>query len=131
MRSLSRLFGAVAAVAAAVTITAATAPAARFHTKLVKSTPAAHDTLATAPKTIQLWFSEKVELAVTTVTLATSTGTDVALAAPTRDDKTENAPIVLAISKPLTAGAYIVSYTVAAKDGHPTKGTIDFVVKGH
>lgn len=119
----------VLAIALAVAAVTAAAPSARFHAKLLKSSPAAHDTLAVAPKSVSLWFSEKVELPMTTVKLASSTGAEVALAAPTRDEKTPDAPVVAAIAKPLTDGSYTISYTVAGKDGHPSKGTIDFVVK--
>jgi hypothetical protein len=122
-----RFFRTAAALSAFAAITAA-APAARFHTKLLKSSPAAHDTLATSPKSISLWFSEKVELPMTTVKLS-GTGGSVALGAPTRDEKVADAPIVTTIATPLANGSYTVSYTVAGKDGHPTKGTIDFVVK--
>ena len=120
------------ACAALVAITAASAPAAvsaRFHTKLLKSTPAANDTLATAPTAISLWFNEKVELKLTTVKLAGPAGA-VKLDAVTRDEKVKDAPVVAAIATPLAAGSYTVSWSVAGEDGHPTKGTIAFVVKG-
>jgi methionine-rich copper-binding protein CopC len=94
---VARLFVAVAAIGA---ISAAAAPVARFHTKLLKSSPSAHDTLAASPKSVSLWFSERVELPMTAVKLAGSAD-----------------------------GRYTISYTVAGKDGHPAKGTIDFVVK--
>ena len=115
----------------AVLALAASASAATFrHTRLVKSEPAANDTLAAAPKAVKLWFSEKVELGITTVKLANAAGNDVPLAKLTRDDAVKDAPIVAAISKPLAAGAYLVSWSTAATDGHPAKGTIPFVVKG-
>ena len=123
-----RTVRAIAAVAAFGAITAAATPVARFHTKLVKSSPAAHDTLAASPKSISLWFNEKVELPLSTVKLS-GAGADVALGTVTRDEKTADAPLVAAIAKPLVDGAYVISYTVAGKDGHPTKGTIEFVVK--
>ncbi len=106
-----------------------TPAAARRHVHLEKSAPAANDTLAAAPKSIRLWFSEPVELAVTTTKLATASGTAIALGAATRDTA-KNAPVVATITKPLAAGSYVVTWSTAADDGHPAKGTFAFVVKG-
>jgi methionine-rich copper-binding protein CopC len=70
-----------------------------------------------------------VELAVTTAKLATASGASVALGAVARDTA-KNAPVVAAITKPLAAGSYVVTWSTAATDGHPAKGTFTFVVKG-
>ena len=51
-------------------LAAATTPAgARFHTKLTKSNPAVDTTLAASPKVIELWWNEKPEVSLTTVTV--------------------------------------------------------------
>ena len=128
MHRTVRVVPAIAVLAAIGAISAAAAPVARFHTKLLKSSPLAHDTLAVSPKSVSLWFSEKVELPMTTVKLA-GTGGAAGLGTPTRDEKIANAPVIVPITKPLDDGSYTISYTIAGKDGHPTKGTIDFVVK--
>ncbi len=127
---------ALVALSAMIALTAAAAPApsaatstARFHTKLLKSAPAANDTLTTAPTALSLWFNEKVALKVTTVKLAGPAG-DVKLGAVTRDEKVKDAPVVAAITTPLGAGSYTASWSVAGDDGHPVKGTFAFVVKG-
>src|SRR5262249_21184408 len=78
---------------------------------------------------IRLWFSEPVELAVTTAKLATASGTPVALGAVTRDTA-KNAPVVAAVTKPLAAGSYVVTWSTAADDGQPAKGTIGLAVEG-
>jgi methionine-rich copper-binding protein CopC len=101
----------------------------RRHTRLVKSSPAEHDTLTKSPQAVRLWFSEQVELAVTTVKLADAAGTPIALDPVTRPDTGKDAPVVAGLKKALAAGAYVVAWSTAAKDGHPTKGTIGFVVK--
>jgi methionine-rich copper-binding protein CopC len=119
---------AIAAVTAIGAISAAAAPVALFHPKLLRSSPSAHDTLAVSPKAVSLWLSEKVELPMTTVKLA-GTGGSAALGAPTRDEKIADAPLVVPVTTPLEDGSYTISYTVAGKDGHPAKGSIDFVVK--
>ena len=137
LRTLRGIRFAALALAAVGTLSAAVAPTvpavrvapARFHTKLVKSAPAANDTLATAPTAISLWFNEAVDLKVTTVKVAGASGT-VKTGALTRDAKLKDAPVVAAISSALAAGKYTVSWSVAGDDGHPVKGTFDFVVKG-
>jgi methionine-rich copper-binding protein CopC len=130
LRSLRALRSAVLALAAIGALAAATpAPGVPFHTKLLKSAPAANDTLATAPTAISLWFNEKVELKVTTVKLAGPSGA-VKLGAVTRDEKVKDAPVVAAIPSTLGAGTYTASWSVAGDDGHPVKGSFAFVVKG-
>ena len=128
LRTLRGIRFAALALAAVGTLSAAVAPA-RFHTKLVKSAPAANDTLATAPTAISLWFNEAVDLKVTTVKVAGASGA-VKTGALTRDAKLKDAPVVAAISSALAAGKYTVSWSVAGDDGHPVKGTFEFVVKG-
>jgi copper resistance protein C len=122
----------VALVGAALVTIAAAAPArlapALWHVQLVKSDPAANDTLATAPKAIQLWFSETVELPITRVKLADDAGAAVPLAPLTRD-AARGAPVAAAITKPLAAGSYVVTWSTAAADGHAAKGSFGFVVK--
>jgi methionine-rich copper-binding protein CopC len=118
----------IAALAALGAISAAAAPVALFHPKLLKSSPSAHDTLTVSPTSVSLWLSEKVELPMTTVKLSGAGGT-AALGAPSRDEKIADAPLIVPITKPLDDGKYTINYTVVGKDGHPAKGTIDFVVK--
>lgn len=100
-----------------------------FHTHLVKSEPAANDTLSRAPRALRLWFSERVELAVTTVKLADQSGAPIALAPLARPDTGEAAPVVASLAKSIPPGHYVVSWSTAAKDGHPSKGTIPFVIR--
>jgi methionine-rich copper-binding protein CopC len=63
------------------------------------------------------------------VKLADAAGHAAVLAAPARPDTGETAPVSVALSKPLAAGSYVVTWSTAAKDGHPANGTIAFVVK--
>lgn len=119
---------AIAALAALGAISAAATPVALFHPKLLKSSPSAHDTLTVSPKSLSLWLSEKVELPMTTVKLFGAGGA-ASLGAPSRDEKIADAPLIVPVMKPLDDGNYTINYTVAGKDGHPAKGTIDFVVK--
>lgn len=124
IRPLARLASALAVI---VAVSAFTAPG-RFHVALKKSNPAANDTLAASPAALQLWFNEKVELAVVTVKLADAKGVATPLGA-LKQEVGADAPISAALSKPLAAGTYSISWSVAGKDGHPTQGKVPFVVK--
>jgi methionine-rich copper-binding protein CopC len=127
---LPLMFAIALTVAATSAFPAATASAARRHIRLLKSTPAAHDTLADAPTALRLWFSEKVELKVTTVKLVHADGTPIRVARPEWNSPTDSAGISVTITHPLAPGGYTVSWSAASDDGHPAKGTIDFFVKG-
>ena len=124
--------GALAISARAAPESAAIGPelahAARRHVSLKKSSPAANDTLAASPKVISLWFSEKVDLAVTTVKVAGRDGAAAPLGKLARD-ATADAPVTAEVLKPLAAGPYTITWVVAGADGHPIKGTVNFVVK--
>ena len=72
-RILSTAAIALVVAGGVVSTTAASAPAALFHTALKKSWPAKNDTV-TAPTEVKLWFSEAVELPVVGVKLAMADG---------------------------------------------------------
>jgi methionine-rich copper-binding protein CopC len=97
------------------------------HIHLMRSSPSANDTVATAPTALRFWFSERPELAVTTVKLSAAGGTMVPLA-PLKADTGANAPLVAAIKGPIAAGTYTVMWRTTATDGHPANGHFDFVV---
>jgi methionine-rich copper-binding protein CopC len=100
-----------------------------LHTHLIKSEPAANDTLIAIPRALRLWFSEKVELPVTRVKLTDAAGAAIELAPLARPDTGEHAPIVATLRKPLPPGTYLVTWSTAAKDGHPAKGSYPFVMR--
>ena len=126
-RRLTPVLATLALVAGAAAIGGASTPA--YHASLKKAWPASHDTVAKSPDSLKLWFSEKVEMGFTKITLA-SAGTAKKLSDPAFLGEAADAPIVLAVKEPLAAGPYSVTWTVAGKDGHASKGTYDFVVKG-
>jgi copper resistance protein C len=97
------------------------------HIHLMRSQPSANDTVATAPTALRFWFSERPELAVTSVKLANADGARVTLA-PLAVDTGANAPLVAPVRGAITAGHYTVSWRTTATDGHPANGTFDFVV---
>jgi methionine-rich copper-binding protein CopC len=119
------LFG--AAVAASL-VFAPESMAARRHVHLERSSPANKETVTGSPRSISLWFSEKVDLAVTNVKIAGAKGVVAELGALKRA-AADTAPVVADVLKPLGAGNYVLSWSVAGKDGHPQKGTVNFTVK--
>ncbi len=114
-------------LAAALALSTAATPARR-HTQLVKSQPAAHDTLTTAPTQLSLWYSERLELHVSTFKLVGPKGA-VALGPATIEVNQKSAPVVIPITGGMEHGRYDVQWNVSADDGHPAKGTFFFVVK--
>jgi|ERR1700722_13316923 len=100
-----------------------------WHLHLLKSEPAANDTLHAAPAAIRLWFSSAPEMAITTVHLTTAAGAPVAVGHATRDTSA-TAPVVAPVTGPVAPGAYVVEWRTSAADGHMSAGRIPFVV-GH
>jgi methionine-rich copper-binding protein CopC len=112
----------------AVASAPASLEAARRHVHLKKSTPADKETLAAAPKYVSLWFSEKVDLKLTTLKLADAKGVATTLGVLKRDTIAE-APVVAELAAPIGPGSYTLSWSVAGADGHPQKGSVKFTVK--
>ena len=109
-------------VALAVLLT----PALLFaHAHLLRSSPAAHASLATPPAGLSLWFSEKPELGLTSIQLADSSGSAVALGKLAASDSNG---ITVPIVGALEAGRYTVTWKTAASDGHASSGKYDFSV---
>jgi methionine-rich copper-binding protein CopC len=75
------------------------------------------------------WFSERVDLAVTTIKVANAGGAVIALSPLTRPDTAAKAPILTDVVGAVPAGTYTVSWITAGHDGHPAKGKYEFVVK--
>lgn len=129
-RSLRSLRLPLAALLVAVLATAAAStPAARFHTRLVRSAPAKDAVLTAAPAALELWFSEKIDLAASRVQLVDAAAKPVPTAAITRDDSKPDQPVVARITGPLANGVYTVHWSAASGDGHPVRGSFSFTVK--
>ena len=140
----SRLTSAIvfAAIAFAVTAAASDARAALvharpalvharpalFHARLVKAQPGVNDTVTVSPDSLKLWFSERVELPLSKVVLKGGRAAKM-LGELVFGGSGVDAPMVAAVRDKLTPGTYIVDWTIAGKDGHPTKGSYTFVVK--
>ena len=113
--------------ASALLLLGLAAARAPFHLHLVKSLPAANASLSAVPDSIRLWFSERPELAVTSVKVTGPGDTAVALAPLAKGD---SAAIVAPVkAKGTTAGSYTVAWRTMSKDGHVVHGTFAFRVQ--
>jgi methionine-rich copper-binding protein CopC len=98
-----------------------------FHLHLVKSLPAANATVGSVPDSIRLWFSQRPELAVTSVKVTGPGETAVALAPLAQGDSA--AVIAPLKAKGTAAGSYTVAWRTMSKDGHVVRGTFSFRVQ--
>jgi methionine-rich copper-binding protein CopC len=106
-------------------VSALTAWRAPFHLHLVKSAPAANASVAAAPDSIRLWFSQPPELKLTTVKVTGPGSATIALAPLTKGD---SALVVAAVKGRMAVGAYTVVWRTMSKDGHVVRGTFAFKV---
>jgi methionine-rich copper-binding protein CopC len=109
-----------------VAVTAVAAPAAT-HFEVVKSTPSSNQTVAQAPKRIQIWFSQVPVEAVSQMKLAGPDKAEVALGKVVADKESKS--IYADLTAGLKAGAYVVSWRSAGDDGHVQTGDIKFAFK--
>ena len=118
----SRLLTLVFSAALALPVHAASA-----HPKLVRSTPAANATVASAPTSISATFNEQITPALSKLTLFDAAARVVhldSLTAAAGDNKT----LVAKTTAKLAPGRYTVRWQAAGGDGHPMKGEFTFVV---
>ena len=104
---------------------AAPLPAAR-HNRLVKAEPGVDSTVAKAPTQIRLWFMEAPELAVTSIKLADAAARPIATGEVKATD--EKTSVAVAVTAPLQAGRYTVTWKTAGTDGHVIRGSFGFAV---
>jgi len=117
---------AVARIALAAALLLPPAPAAP-HASLVRSSPASRAIVATSPLRVDLWFSERLESAYSTVSVWNVDGQRVdrmdVLVGP--DD-----PKRLSVGMfTLRPGAYTVRYRVLSVDGHVIDSSFTFTVR--
>jgi methionine-rich copper-binding protein CopC len=93
------------------------------HAQLEKATPAVGGTVA-GPSEIRLEFSEGVEPKIS----VTGPGGAVPLGAA-KTEPSNQAVLIVPISKPLSAGVYKVHWQAVSVDTHHTQGTFEFTVK--
>lgn len=99
---------------------------ALFHTRLEKSTPAKDAALAAAPTEIRLWFNERVEAKLSTISVVGSDSSKVALGAVKATD--DPMSIAAPVTGAMTPGTWIVRWRTAGKDGHAVRGSFSFSI---
>src|ERR1700761_2459234 len=95
---------------------------ASAHASLVSTEPADGSVVASAPKTVELRFSEPVPPAVITVIDA---------AGKTRGDiivTAEDKIVTIKLPQDLPRGTQVVSYRIISADGHPVGGSLLFSI---
>ncbi|HLF59132.1 MAG TPA: copper resistance protein CopC [Alphaproteobacteria bacterium] len=99
---------------------------ASAHAFLDRAEPAVGSTVAAAPKSVRLWFSERLEPAFSSVHVENAAGEDVDRGDLAVDphDRT-----VIGVSlKPIPPGTYKVRWRAVSVDGHATEGDFVFTV---
>jgi methionine-rich copper-binding protein CopC len=105
------------------------ADAARRHTRLLKSLPAKDTVLAVSPASVELWFSEPIELSVSRIRLVAADGKPVPLGALGQRGGDAAAPVTATLAAPVGDGVYTVHWTAASKDGHAVKDSYSFTIR--
>jgi copper transport protein len=105
------------------------APPATAHAFLKSSTPAADAVLATPPTSVELLFSEAVNLLPGSVQVFGPDGSRVD-EGPVAHTHGDAATAAVSLGVDLPAGTYLVSYRVVSADAHPIEGAYAFAV-GH
>lgn len=100
---------------------------AAAHAYLDHSTPSSGAVVATAPASVQLWFSKGLEPSFSNVHVIDENGTQVDSGTSAVSD---NEPKRIEVGlKPLKAGKYRVIWRIVALDGHKAKGEFAFTVR--
>ena len=107
-------------------MTVLTAAPAMAHSVLKNSSPTA-DTTVEAPRSLELTFSETVNLRFSSIELTGPDGAAVRLGKPvnSQDGHTLLAPL----PEPLSSGRYDVKWDALSQDGHKINGNFSFLVK--
>jgi methionine-rich copper-binding protein CopC len=110
---------------AVILLTVAFSVLTQAHAKLEKTVPADKAALTSAPTSVQLWFSEKPDAAVSKIELKGPSGLVKLGPAHVMGEKTLMADIAGAIAD----GTYTVNWQTSGDDGHVQKGQFTFSLK--
>lgn len=97
------------------------------HATLVKALPAIDGTVATAPTTLTLWFSEHPDVALSNIRLRGPDSVLVTTTAPRA--AADTMAIVSEVRGTLAPGVYTVQYRTAGPDGHVMRGSYKFTLQ--
>jgi putative copper export protein/methionine-rich copper-binding protein CopC len=113
-------------VAIALALTFGVTSDLHAHLALQTSAPSADETLMLAPAVIRLSFTEPVELGLCTIVLTGPDGAPIATGPLETTDSKD--VITAAISGPLVAGSYTVTWQAVGRDAHPVRGEFTFFI---
>src|SRR5215472_17825475 len=99
--------------------------AALAHAKLVRSQPGANATVTEAPKLIELWFSEELQVSFSTIIVHDQNGKHVDKNDVTLSEGGKKLQISV---EDLPSGKYTVEWKSLSTDGHTMKGQFGFAV---
>ncbi len=102
------------------------AAAASAHAKLTGTTPKA-DATVSSPQLIQVHFNEAIAIKLSSLKLAGSDGTAVAIMS--MNDAKDPASLSIMPNAKLKPGAYKVTWNIVSDDGHKEQGAFGFTVK--
>ncbi len=97
------------------------------HTHLDRSEPADGAALDSAPATVKLWFSSRIEPEFSRIEVVNADGAQVEKGKPTASSNKRELEIDL--NEGLASGTYQVNWNVVARDGHRQRGAFSFSVK--
>jgi methionine-rich copper-binding protein CopC len=95
------------------------------HMKFESAVPAAGSTIAAAPSSIQVFFTEAPDMKVSKLELTGASG-PIKLSGLHSMDKS----LMAMVSDKMPAGVYTVAWQAAGDDGHLQKGDYKFTLKG-
>lgn len=116
------------AFAVALGLLLATPRAALAHLHLRHSSPAAKAVLDTVPREVRLVFTEAPQLAVSSIHLLASDGSEIELGALYIHPDSATALVASVAAGQLSAGSYTVVWRTASSDGHPMEGRFSFAI---
>lgn len=97
------------------------------HAKLLRSTPAAGASLSAPPTMVHLVFSESPSIALSILKLVSASGDTIVLTGLRAEPDDPNT-IIADVPASVGPGRWRIMWRVAASDGHPRLGTIDFSI---
>lgn len=107
---------------------AAAAPAAWAHAFPRDSSPHVGATVASAPAEVKVWFDGEIEPVFSTLVVTNAAGQTVSAGKGSVDAK-DHTLLETALAPHTPAGAYTVTWSVIANDGHHTEGHFTFTVQ--
>src|SRR5882724_10129779 len=96
---------------------------AMAHALLDRAEPRVGNTVATAPREVTLWFTQKLEAAFSTITVTDSAGQRI----DTGKARVSGSQMTIGL-RPGGAGTYHVTWRVLSVDTHTTDGSFSFQV---